>query len=212
MIERRTWTFRPRMGRGCPHGCTGPTAPPDPRRRSRWRMDTRNTSPRPRLLRARVRGKRVSSSFCTTIGISVRAGARSGATSIRGSRSRTGVAPSRFWRRDRKSTRPGSVCGERATPADTQSSSARPTTRYGPSSPRSRPSAASSKAFDASHRCRRGPGTRLRRRRARTLPREPPRRQAIVSDDPAVPASYRAPDAVGFYLSSPCRPELGRTR
>ena len=29
---------------------------------------------------------------------------------------------------------------------------------------------------------------------------EPPRRQAIVSDDPVVPASYRAPDAVGFYL------------
>ncbi|WIX77530.1 alpha/beta hydrolase [Amycolatopsis carbonis] len=29
---------------------------------------------------------------------------------------------------------------------------------------------------------------------------EPPRRQTIVSADPAVPASYRAPDAVAFYL------------
>ncbi|MEW2500639.1 alpha/beta hydrolase [Amycolatopsis sp. CA-161197] len=29
---------------------------------------------------------------------------------------------------------------------------------------------------------------------------EPPRSQTIVSADPAVPASYRAPDAVGFYL------------
>ncbi|MFI5610881.1 alpha/beta hydrolase [Amycolatopsis sp. NPDC051903] len=29
---------------------------------------------------------------------------------------------------------------------------------------------------------------------------EPPRSQAIVSADPAVPASYRAPDAVEFYL------------
>ncbi|GAA3434248.1 alpha/beta hydrolase [Kutzneria kofuensis] len=29
---------------------------------------------------------------------------------------------------------------------------------------------------------------------------EPPRRQAIVSADPAQPASYRAPDAVQFYL------------
>jgi fermentation-respiration switch protein FrsA (DUF1100 family) len=29
---------------------------------------------------------------------------------------------------------------------------------------------------------------------------EPPRRQAIVSKDLAVPASYRADDAVGFYL------------
>ncbi|MEV0068945.1 MULTISPECIES: alpha/beta hydrolase [unclassified Amycolatopsis] len=29
---------------------------------------------------------------------------------------------------------------------------------------------------------------------------EPPRSQTIVSTDPAVPASYRAPDAVGFYL------------
>ncbi|MBW0102547.1 alpha/beta hydrolase [Pseudonocardia sp. KRD291] len=28
----------------------------------------------------------------------------------------------------------------------------------------------------------------------------PPARRAIVSDDPAVPASYRAPDAVAFYL------------
>lgn len=29
---------------------------------------------------------------------------------------------------------------------------------------------------------------------------EPPRRQAIVSDDPAVPASYRTKDAIDFYL------------
>ena len=29
---------------------------------------------------------------------------------------------------------------------------------------------------------------------------EPPRRQAIVGSDPAVPASYRAPDAIDFYL------------
>ena len=29
---------------------------------------------------------------------------------------------------------------------------------------------------------------------------EPPRRQAIVSADPAVPASYRARDAIDFYL------------
>lgn len=29
---------------------------------------------------------------------------------------------------------------------------------------------------------------------------KPPRYQALVSDDPAVPASYRAPDAVAFYL------------
>jgi uncharacterized protein len=35
--------------------------------------------------------------------------------------------------------------------------------------------------------------------RARAAGREPGRR-AIVSDDPAVPASYRAPDAVAFYL------------
>src|SRR5206468_5696304 len=28
----------------------------------------------------------------------------------------------------------------------------------------------------------------------------PPRRQAIVSADPGVPASYRAPDAIDFYL------------
>ena len=29
---------------------------------------------------------------------------------------------------------------------------------------------------------------------------EPPRRQAVVGSDPAVPASYRAPDAIDFYL------------
>ena len=29
---------------------------------------------------------------------------------------------------------------------------------------------------------------------------EPPGYQAIVSADPAVPASYRAPDAIDFYL------------
>ncbi len=29
---------------------------------------------------------------------------------------------------------------------------------------------------------------------------EPPRRQAIVSDDPSIPASYRARDAIDFYL------------
>jgi hypothetical protein len=29
---------------------------------------------------------------------------------------------------------------------------------------------------------------------------EPPRRQAIVSADPGVPAAYRAPDAIDFYL------------
>jgi hypothetical protein len=29
---------------------------------------------------------------------------------------------------------------------------------------------------------------------------EPPRRQQIVSDDPTIPASYRAKDAIGFYL------------
>jgi pimeloyl-ACP methyl ester carboxylesterase len=29
---------------------------------------------------------------------------------------------------------------------------------------------------------------------------EPPRRQAIVSTDPTVPAAYRTADAVGFYL------------
>ncbi|MFF7471937.1 alpha/beta fold hydrolase [Streptomyces sp. NPDC008092] len=29
---------------------------------------------------------------------------------------------------------------------------------------------------------------------------EAPRSQAVVSDDPAVPASYRTPDAIGFYL------------
>ncbi|MFE9728579.1 alpha/beta hydrolase [Streptomyces sp. NPDC005794] len=31
---------------------------------------------------------------------------------------------------------------------------------------------------------------------------EPPRTQAIVSSDPSVPASYRAPDAVDFYLDT----------
>ncbi|MET7296646.1 alpha/beta fold hydrolase [Streptomyces griseoloalbus] len=31
---------------------------------------------------------------------------------------------------------------------------------------------------------------------------EAPRTQAVVSSDPAVPASYRAPDAVDFYLST----------
>ena len=31
---------------------------------------------------------------------------------------------------------------------------------------------------------------------------EPPRRQAIVSADPAVPASYRSKDAIDFYLQS----------
>lgn len=31
---------------------------------------------------------------------------------------------------------------------------------------------------------------------------EPPRRQAIVSADPSVPASYRAQDAIDFYLQS----------
>lgn len=45
---------------------------------------------------------------------------------------------------------------------------------------------------------------------------EAPRRQAIASKDPTVPASYRAPDAVEFYLqpipdgiwgtASPCAP------
>jgi hypothetical protein len=29
---------------------------------------------------------------------------------------------------------------------------------------------------------------------------EPPRRQAIVNADPAVPAAYRARDAIDFYL------------
>jgi uncharacterized protein len=29
---------------------------------------------------------------------------------------------------------------------------------------------------------------------------EPPRRQQIVSDDPTIPAAYRAKDAIGFYL------------
>jgi len=34
---------------------------------------------------------------------------------------------------------------------------------------------------------------------------EPPRRQQVVSDDPLVPASYRAKDAISFYLQ-PVRP------
>src|SRR5271168_5445657 len=29
---------------------------------------------------------------------------------------------------------------------------------------------------------------------------EPPRRQAVVSGDPSVPAAYRSPDAIDFYL------------
>jgi fermentation-respiration switch protein FrsA (DUF1100 family) len=32
---------------------------------------------------------------------------------------------------------------------------------------------------------------------------EPPRRQTIVSDDPAVPAAHRAKDAIDFYLQAP---------
>jgi fermentation-respiration switch protein FrsA (DUF1100 family) len=36
---------------------------------------------------------------------------------------------------------------------------------------------------------------------------EPPRRQAIVSADPAVPASYRAKDAIDFYLQ-PIPPDI----
>jgi dienelactone hydrolase len=34
------------------------------------------------------------------------------------------------------------------------------------------------------------------------LRNEPPRRQAVVSADPAVPAVYRSTDAIGFYLQS----------
>ena len=39
---------------------------------------------------------------------------------------------------------------------------------------------------------------------------EPPRRQAIVSADPAIPASYRAKDTIGFYLQ-PLRTACGKT-
>ena len=40
---------------------------------------------------------------------------------------------------------------------------------------------------------------------------EPPRRQAVVSADPSVPAAYRSQDAIDFYLQ-PIRRASGRTR
>jgi uncharacterized protein len=41
------------------------------------------------------------------------------------------------------------------------------------------------------------PDAARRHRRARA---SPPRRQQVVSDDPSIPASYRAKDAIDFYL------------
>lgn len=43
-------------------------------------------------------------------------------------------------------------------------------------------------------------GGGLRRGRARPGPRRGPRTQAVVGDDPAVPASYRTQEAIDFYL------------
>ena len=100
----------------------------------------------------------------------------------------------------RSSTRTGSGCGAAAMPAATRSCWAPPTGGCARWSPRCPPSAAISRACDAS------PPDQVPALEAafadderRQFHGAPPATQAVVSADPSVPAAYRAPDAVAFY-------------
>jgi len=150
--------------------------------------------------RSGIRSGGVRRGSCTIIAISGRATGTSAGTSIHGNRLPTGVAQSLTLRADRKLMQPvlgyGAPASRRTRsrawrnrsaacaallPRFQQSVNEQGLRRVSPDA-----TLALEHAFNEDERGR--------------LRGELPRRQAVVSGDPAVPAAYRSQDAIDFYL------------